>query len=447
MNPFRWQSLLRIALLTATLFLCVYFYSAGQYAVAGCIVCAAGVQVYLLFRFVDSANAELIRFLQGINYSDFSQHARIGSLGASFKELSEELERIITNFRQARIEKEESLQYLQTVVEHVEIGLICFNARGDVTLYNKTAGRILSTPYLKNVSALNKKHDRLGELLVQMTPNTKRTYRLGANGAAQQLLISAAEFRMKDQPMKLISLHNIQAELEANEIEAWQKLIKVLTHEIMNSITPISSLASTVDAMLKHASAHGDLGTEAIEDICAAVSTIHKRSEGLIHFVNKYRDISKAPQPNFQPVKVAELLYRVRLLMERAFTANNIRFVVSVTPETLEIIADPELMEQVLLNLVHNSIHALEQMEDKHITISAGVDERGKTVIRVADNGKGIPDAIIEKIFIPFFSTKQEGSGIGLSISQRIVRAHGGSLWASSHHNGETIFTIAFQAT
>jgi signal transduction histidine kinase len=196
--------------------------------------------------------------------------------------------------------------------------------------------------------------------------------------------------------------------------------------------------------MLKH-SPDGGLGPEAIEDIGAAVGTIHKRSEGLIHFVNKYRDISKSPQPNFQTVRVAELVSRVCLLMERSFAANSISCVVSVTPEKLEINADPELMEQVLLNLVTNSIHALEQRESKHIAITAGVDDKGRTLIRVADNGKGIPDTIIDKIFIPFFSTKAEGSGIGLSISQRIVRTHGGRIWASSHPDGETVFTIAFQ--
>jgi two-component system, NtrC family, nitrogen regulation sensor histidine kinase NtrY len=446
MNSFRLQALLRLTLLIATVAACFHFYIALQYAAAVCAAAASAAQIYLMFRFMDKTNAEIIRFLQGINFSDFSQNTRMGSLGSSFKELSDELERIIANFRQARIEREESLHYLQTVVEHVEIGLICFDAKGDVTLYNKTAGRMLSMPYLKNLSALNRKHERLSDVLLQMTPNMKRTYKVASNGAAQELLIAAAEFRMKEHPMKLISLHNIQQELEANEIEAWQKLIKVLTHEIMNSIAPISSLASTVDVMLKSSAGGAALAPEAIEDIGAAVGTIHKRSEGLIHFVNKYRDISRTPRPNFQPVNVSELVYRVRLLMERAFAANDIRCTVSVAPERLQILADPELMEQVLLNLVNNSIHALAETADKRITITAGVDEKGKTVIRVADNGGGIPEEIVDKIFIPFFSTKQEGSGIGLSISQRIVRTHGGSLRAASHPNGDTVFTIELPA-
>ncbi len=442
MNPFRLQSLLRIALLTATLALCIACINAGYYAVGACVAAVCGAQIHSFFRFTDRANAEVVRFLQGINYSDFSQNARIGSLGSSYKELSAELERIIANFRQARVEKEESLRYLQTVVEHVEIGLICFDPRGDVALYNRAAGRILSTPHLKNLTALNRKHANLAELLFAMTPDSKLTYRLPVNGSTQEFLVAAAGFRMKDHPMKLISLHNIQQELEANEIDAWQKLIRVLTHEIMNSITPISSLASTVDAMLKNAP-DGGLHAEAIGDIAAAVSTIHRRSEGLIHFVNKYRDVSKMPQPNIRRVKAAELVYGVRLLMDRALTTNDIHFSVSVTPETLEIDVDPELLEQVLLNLVQNSIHALAQAADRRISVSAGVDEQGKTILRVADNGRGIPNEILDKIFVPFFSTKQEGSGIGLSISQRIVRAHGGTLRAASAPGADTVFTIA----
>ncbi|HLP18511.1 MAG TPA: ATP-binding protein [Bacteroidota bacterium] len=442
MTPFKLQSLVRIAFLTATFCLSIYFFTIPQYALALCLLLAGVFQIWSFFKFTDMANAEILRFLQGINYSDFSQHTRFGALGSSFRELSDELERIIENFRKARIEKEESLQYLQTVVEHVEVGLVCFDAQGDVALYNKTAGRLLSTPFLKNLSALNKKHDRLGDILFEMTPDTKRTCRLQANGTEFELLMSATEFRMKNHPMKLISLHNIQQELEANEIEAWQKLIKVLTHEIMNSITPISSLASTVDVMLQQTPTDGMHSAESIDDIRSAVSTIHKRSEGLIHFVNKYRDISKMPRPNLQTIRVSDLVYRVRLLMDQTFSAGSIEFVSSVIPETLEVTADPELMEQVLLNLMHNSVHALDQETGRRISIAAGIDERGKTMIRVADNGKGIPPEVIDSIFIPFFSTKPEGSGIGLSISQRIVRAHGGTLRAVSHPGAETVFTI-----
>jgi len=275
-----------------------------------------------------------------------------------------------------------------------------------------------------------------------MNVNKKQTYKLNTNGEILQLLLSAIEFRMKNQNMKLISFYNIQEELEEKEIEAWQKLIRVLTHEIMNSITPISSLASTVNHMLKDSNEEKSNSVESLNDIREAVSTIQKRSEGLVNFVNKYRDISKIPKPNFQPVKVSELFYRIRLLAETLLNDRKINLNVSVNPDNLEIIADPDLIEQVILNLINNSIHALNVTENPVIKLSAEINDRSKAVIKLTDNGPGIPEELLDKIFIPFYSTKKEGSGIGLSISQSIIRAHNGSIWVQSKPTEETTFTI-----
>jgi nitrogen fixation/metabolism regulation signal transduction histidine kinase len=363
-------------------------------------------------------------------------------LGGSYKELSDEMVRILDNIRHARIEKEESLRYLQTVVEHIGIGLICFNSKGEVELINKSAKRILKINYLKNLSGLENKFNQFGEFLTHIPPNKKQTYKLNRNGEILQLLISATEFRMKNQEMKLVSFGNIQQELEETEIEAWQKLIKVLTHEIMNSITPISSLASTVNVMLKDSAETNSIQEETVSDVRQAVNTIQKRSEGLINFVNKFRDISKIPKPNYQPVKVSELFYRIRLLSEQILSQRKINLSVEINPEHLEIIVDPEMIEQVILNLINNSIQALDLKENAQIILKAEIDDRGRAVLKVIDNGCGIPEDILDKIFIPFFSTKKEGSGIGLSISQRIIRAHGGSIWVQSKPNDETVFTI-----
>jgi signal transduction histidine kinase len=239
--------------------------------------------------------------------------------------------------------------------------------------------------------------------------------------------------------LKLISLYNIQAELEEKEIEAWQKLIRVLTHEIMNSITPISSLASTANSMLKNIDKNKD---EEIEDITDALSTIQKRSDGLVNFVNKFRDISKIYKPTFQPVKVSDLFYRIRLLIDSSLSENKIEFSISIMPENLEIVADPDLLEHVLINLIKNSIQAIGASNSGSIKLTGEINERGRAVIKVNDNGPGISEEIIDRIFVPFYSTKKEGSGIGLSISQSIIRAHNGSMWVQSIPGKETVFTI-----
>ncbi len=399
-------------------------------------------EVYQLIKFIDITNHEIVKFLQGINFSDFSQTTSISKFGKSFSELSDEMNKVMNKFKQTRTEKEESIKYLQTVVEHVGIGLITFNNKGDVQLFNKTAKKILKTIPIKNISALEKFSPGFDKFLYNLNPGEKNTFKFVDKGEKIQLLAYGTEFIMKSQNLKLVAFYNIQPELEENEIEAWQKLIRVLTHEIMNSITPISSLASTVNHILKKSDDHFLVNNESVEDITQAISTIQKRSEGLINFVNKYRDISKIPKPNFQKIIVSELFYRIRLLADNSLSGLKINFVISVEPKYLEIVADPDLLEQVILNLVKNSIHSLSSTQNPEIKLIAFINDRGRTTFNIIDNGKGISDDIIEKIFIPFFSTKTDGSGIGLSISQSIIRAHGGSIWANSIPDKETVFTI-----
>lgn len=399
-------------------------------------------EVFQLIKFVDITNREIVKFLQGINFSDFSQTTSIKKFGKSFNELSDEMNKVMNKFKQTRTEKEESIKYLQTVVEHVGIGLITFNTKGDVHLFNKTAKIILKTVPIKNIAALDKFSPGFDKFLYNLKTGEKNAFKFVDKGEKIQLLAYGTEFIMKNQNLKLVAFYNIQPELEENEIEAWQKLIRVLTHEIMNSITPISSLAATVNHILKKPDEQFISDVGSVDDITQAISTIQKRSEGLINFVNKYRDISKIPKPNFQNIIVSELFYRIRLLTDNSLSGLKINFIISVEPKYLEIVADPDLLEQVILNLVKNSIHSLSSTQNPEIKLIAFINDRGRTTFNIIDNGKGISEDIIDKIFIPFFSTKTDGSGIGLSISQSIIRAHGGSIWVNSLPDKETVFTI-----
>ena len=235
-------------------------------------------------------------------------------------------------------------------------------------------------------------------------------------------------------------MQNIETELEEKEMEAWQRLIRVLTHEIMNSITPISSLAGTVTTILSN---NNKFDEEVVEDIKEAISTIKKRSEGLIHFVDNYRTLTKVPKPDFKIFQVKELFRNIEKLMLQQFSEKGIKFLRKVDPETLEVTADSEQIEQVIINLMINSIYALEGNENPCITLLANLDEKGKVLIKVIDNGPGIPEEAVEKIFIPFFSTKKSGSGVGLSLSRQIMRSHGGNIRVNSKP-GETVFTLRF---
>lgn len=441
MKNFRIQILVRTVLLTLNIILVCYLYFISAVALSVLLSFGIIVQVWTLIKFLDTTNEEFVKFLQGINYSDFSQNVNIAHFGKSFQALSNELNKVLNSFKNARFEREESIKYLQTVVEHVGIGLISFNAKGNVELYNRAAKKILRTAHLKNIFSLDKSYNSLGQYLFQLQPEKRGTFKLVDNGEVIQLMIYGTEFRKKEQNMKLISLYNIQPELEEKEIEAWQKLIRVLTHEIMNSITPISSLAATASGIIKTVPGSA-LDQESIEDVGEALKTIQRRSEGLTSFVNKFRDISKIPKPNFTAVRVSELFYRIRLLAEQIISERKISLSFSISPENLEIIADPGLIEQVLINLITNSVHALAETLNGEINLSAGINDRGRAVLKVYDNGPGISEEVIDRIFVPFFSTKKDGSGIGLSISQSIIRAHNGNIWVHSKPGEGTSFFI-----
>ncbi len=444
LSNFRIQTTARILLITINIFFIFHFYNISEIILVVLFVATLIVQIIYLIKYIDISNRNVVSFLQGINYSDFSQNLSISNLGKSFEELSLEMNKVLNNFKNARLEKEESLRYLETVIDHVGIGLISFNSKGDVELLNRAAKKILKIHHLKNLSSLDKIGSGLGRFLFQITPGTKSTFKFSDSGEVIQLSIFSTGFRMKNQDLKLISLYNIQPELEEKEIEAWQKLIRVLTHEIMNSITPISSLAATANNILKNTDTKREISQDTITDINDALDTIQKRSDGLVNFVNKFRDISKIYKPNFQQVKISELFYRIRLLVESISSNGKINFSISIQPENLEITIDPDLIEHVLINLIKNSIQAIADSENGIIKLSAEINERGKAVIKIIDNGPGISEEIIDRVFVPFYSTKKEGSGIGLSISQSIIRAHNGSMSVQSTPNEETVFTIVF---
>ncbi|MGA9292265.1 MAG: HAMP domain-containing sensor histidine kinase [Ignavibacteriaceae bacterium] len=262
------------------------------------------------------------------------------------------------------------------------------------------------------------------------------------NNELIQLSIFAAEFKLRDKYIILVSLNNIQSELEEKEMEAWQNLIRVLTHEIMNSITPIVSLSSTVNNMLENSDKM--LTEEDIEEFKAAVGTIEKRSKGLIHFVDDYRNLNRVPIPQFQIFKISLLFERIKNLLHEQLAEKNISFVSAVEPDNLEIMIDPDLIEQVLINLILNSINAFDGIPNPGIKLLGIIDNRGMINIQVIDNGKGIPEDLQEKIFIPFFTTKKEGSGIGLSLSKQIMKAHKGGISVKSQVNNGTTITLKF---
>ncbi|MDX1672929.1 MAG: hypothetical protein R3211_11345, partial [Balneolaceae bacterium] len=387
---FRIGVTLRVVLLAGSLLLWVYLVFETDYFVSIAILgIIAVLQVMQLIRYVEKTNEKLTRFLESIRYSDFSRSFPDKGMGSSFKKLNEAFSRVIDEFKRERAEKEESYRYLQTVVQHIGIGLICFNREGEVELVNTAAKRLFNIPTLRNIRALGKIDGKLLKAITGLNGGNRTLVRTTLEKETLQLAIYATEFRMHGEMYKLVSLQNIHTELEEKEMEAWQNLTQVLAHEIMNSITPIASLSDTVH-MLLHNNAEARngqyvIGKEQLDDVREALNTINKRSHGLMRFVNSYRDFTQIPEPEFELFSVRELLQRVRHLNKGEAEAQNVTLDIEVEPESLEVTADPQLIEQTLINLVKNAFRALENTGEGRITIRGIMDTDGRVLVQVED--------------------------------------------------------------
>ncbi|MBW2487330.1 MAG: ATP-binding protein, partial [Deltaproteobacteria bacterium] len=332
------------------------------------------------------------------------------------------------------------------IIDHVGIALIAFNPDGRVELINNAAKKLLKIPRLGNIRDIGAISHGLAEKLSHISPGDKDLFKLKKGDDLLQLSIYATGFVLRQQQLILVAMQNIQSELEEKEMTSWQNLIRVLTHEIMNSITPIASLASTAAGLLKDEKECQvpEALNEVITDVGHAVKTIEKRSKGLITFIDNYRKLTRIPKPDFKIVQIKDLFERVESLMGDQIEKTAIRFKSEIDPQSLTITADPALIEQVLINLCKNSVEALNGVSHPKIKLKAGTDGLGNPVIKVIDNGRGIPEEVAERIFIPFFTTKPEGSGIGLSLSRQIIRLHKGTIGVTSAPGARTVFKLRF---
>jgi nitrogen fixation/metabolism regulation signal transduction histidine kinase len=450
-NSFRIIIIARTLLLTATIFLFFYLFFVTNLTLTLVLVgVTIVVQIFLLIRYVDRTNRVLNNFLESIRYSDFTKTFQVEGLDSSFDKLKNSFNQVIKDFQAVRAEKEEHFFYLQTVIQHIGIALIAFQRNGKVELINNATRKLFQVRALNNIESLREISPELFHCLITIKHGENALVRIREKDDLLQLSIYATEFNIHNRSILLVSIKNIQQELDEKEMESWQKLIQVLTHEIMNSIAPISSLSQTVSGMLNELSEtlkdkgiEGD-ETETLDEVNQALRTIYNRTDGLMHFVHTYRDLTKIPQPVFSIFTISQLFDNVMNLMTQERQSSNIVIQSSIEPATLELSADEKLIEQVLINLVKNAIQAMHSKASGLIELKAFMSKRGRIVIQVSDNGQGIEPHVLEKIFIPFFTTKQQGSGIGLSLSRQILRLHGGTITAYSEPGVETKFTLTF---
>ena len=447
MKRFYINCVIRVLLLSGSICLLAYLLFKTDFIAVSIFIGLVGAyQIFALIRYLTKTNRDLTRLLQSIKYSDFSQSFINNIKGSGFEELQAALTEVIKEFQRAKLEKEEHFRFLQTIVDHVGIGLIAFSPQGQVELINNAAKKLLKVPAMQDISDLEPVSPRLAEMLLKLTPGDKDLIKLQQGDDLLQLSIYATGFVLRQQQLMLVAMQDIQGALEEEEMKSWQNLIRVLTHEIMNSITPIASLASTAHGLLKDEQ-ECELPrslNETIGDVRQSVNTIEKRSKGLLTFIENYRKLTRIPKPDFKIVAVKDLFQRVEHLMKDQFEAHGIKFYARIDPQSLELTADQALIEQVLINLCKNAVEALNDVAYPKIKLKAGTDGTGNPVIKVIDNGRGISEEVAERIFIPFFTTKQQGSGIGLSLSRQIIRLHKGTIGVTSTPNEKTVFKLRF---
>lgn len=447
-KTFKFKITIRVLLLTATTILLAFLLFKMNFVV---VSIAVGLllffQVISLIHFTEKTNKDLSRFFLSIKYDDTSQAFTSRGLGSSFNELKDSFNNIVKKLQETRSEREARTRYLNTIIQHVGVGLIAIKIDGSVDLINNSAKKILRITSLRNINDIQERYPNLIDSLVNLKHKEKKLVKIQRDNETGYLSLFGHKFILREEELTLVSIQNIQEELEEKEMEAWQNLIRVLTHEIMNSITPISSMTSTILDMLRTEECDEDnyqVEPEDIKDMVDALRTIHNRSQGLMNFVSNYRNLTLIQKPRMQIIPLSGFFQNLERFMKDKLSDNDITLKWSVTPESLELSGDPDLMEQVMINLLLNAVHAVSGRDDSLIEIAACLGSEGAIVLTVKDNGVGIVEEALDKIFIPFFTTKENGSGIGLSLSRQIIRLHKGTLRVSSVVDEGSTFTLRF---
>ncbi|QCR22436.1 PAS domain-containing sensor histidine kinase [Pontibacter sp. SGAir0037] len=446
---YRLQLLLRVGLLAITIFVFSRLNFSpdyrGTYIGLALLVL---LQVILLIRYHERINKQLSKFLNSIKYDDFTEQFSQSSEGRVQAELAGKLNEVMQKFREVRAEKEAHLHYFEVIVQHIGIGIISYKSDGSILLMNNAAKKLLQVGQAQQLTELEQENQSLTLVLQELHHGDKSLVQVRKGGEQINLSVHVIELSVLGDQIRLASLQNIQNELEEKEMEAWHTLIKVLTHEIMNSVTPIASLSASageeVDAFTDTEAEEVTILKEELAEIRRCLHTISRRSDGLIRFVNDFRNLTTIATPKQSLFNVADLLQETKMLLREQLAEKQVTLVVKVPSQHLLLSADRAMIEQVLINLVKNAAEAVKEQENGLITITAFHDERSRINIAIADNGSGMTPEAMSKIFVPFFTTKKTGSGIGLSLSRQIMRLHKGSISVQSELGQGTKFILKF---
>lgn len=444
-KKFQWDILVRVLLLFVTLSAASYLFVVQHYLYLFILLPVIIYQVVDFYKFHKQAQRELEQFVESIHYRDFSRNFNVSQAPEDLKPLRKGFNEINSAFKVISKEKETQYQYLQKILELVDTGILSYESEtGEVVWMNESLKRMLLLPYLKTIHSLQKRDEQLYAEVVKLKPGNNHIATVHHEKESFKVILSATAFQTEGKKYHLVAFQNINEALDETESKAWQKLLSVMTHEIMNSVAPISSLADTLKNRLQQSVQYLDNSNGVVEDLEVGINTIKKRSEGLLKFAEVYRNLNKITTPNLKHVFVRDLFENMHNLMQPTLVQKGIELEIILKDPELALDVDTNLIEQVLINLIVNAIEAVKESEDPRIILSAVIAANHKLAVKVTDNGYGIPEDVMGNIFIPFFSTKKNGSGIGLSLCKQIMMLHKGNITAQSVIGKGTVFTLQF---
>ena len=437
--------LLRVIILFVALVAAAWLLTKADYILFTVAFLVVAWLTFDLYRFTKKAKEEIEQFVESIHYRDFSRHFDMKHAPVELKPFRKGFNEINSTFKVIIREKETQHQYLQKILELIDTGIVCYEEEeGEIIWMNEALKNLLGIPYLKTIGYLKKRNEELLENILSLKPGKNKVVTLKKDLNEMKVLLSSTIFQTEGKSYKLIAFQNVNEALDENESRAWHKLLSVMTHEIMNSVAPISSLADTLKNRLKDSkSADGAGHSDPFEDIELGIDTIKHRSESLMRFAHTYRNLNKITTPNLQKVFVRDLFERLHHLMQPLFEQKQIEMEVILKDPGISFMADSSLIEQLLINLLTNAMNAVKGIPEARLTLSGSEVNDGKILIKVGDNGVGIPARNLDKIFVPFFSTTN-GSGIGLSLCKQIVLVHNGNMQVHSAEGKGTSIGLVF---
>ncbi len=442
------QLIMRVVILSLTALIMAFSFFKEQYVLSALLFVLFFLQTSLLIKYLNQSNRKIAFFFNSIKNEDFTlRFPEKGNLD-SFNELNQSLNTFNNKIQEVYLKNQAQEQYYQEILKQAEIGILTFNKKGHILFTNPRIENLLNYTPLNHIKQLAQVDKNLYEIFKNITPFERQLFQLTNERETIQLSIKSNEIALNNEKLTLITIQDINNELDKKETDSWIKLIRVLTHEIMNSVTPITSISESILSYYKDEKGivlAEQIDKNKIYNTAKGLEVIKNQGNDLMSFVKSYRSFLNVPTPDKTLIKVDQLLEKVKMLVSQEKGFDNISFELINVAKNLEIYADDKLITQVLVNLTKNAIQSLKGADNAQLKVISGITEKNKKYIIIKDNGPGIPPDIMDQIFVPFYTTKNDGTGIGLSLSKQIMHLHGGSLKVYSVPHKETSFSLIFE--